>query len=118
MNISPNNQLFCYSDVNNREELAHMVVVEHLPFNFDEKVGFVNYCQKTLNSSACRVLRTTLTHTYFNLYKKSKKELIQYFKNYDGRFVICSDIWSDRWQLHSYMGVTTHYIDSDWILQK
>ena len=50
-----------------------MVAVEHLSFNFGEKVGFVNYCQKTLNPSACRVSRTTLTHTLFNLYKKSKK---------------------------------------------
>ena len=115
---SANNQLFRYSDANNREELARMIAVEHLPFNFGEKVGFVNYCQKALNPSACRVPRTTLTRTLFSLYKKSKKELIQYFKNYDGRIVICSDIWSDHWQLHSYMGVTAHYIDSDWILQK
>ena len=69
-----------------------MVAVEHLPFNFGEKVSFVNYCQKALNPSACRVLRTTPTRTLFNLYKKSKKELIQYFKNYDGRIVIYSDI--------------------------
>ena len=26
--------------------------------------------------------------------------------------------WSDHWQLHSYIGVTAHYIDSDWVLQK
>ena len=68
---SANDQLFRYSDTNNREELAHMVAVEHLPFNFGEKVGFVNYCQKALNPSACRVPRTTLTRTLFNLYKKS-----------------------------------------------
>ena len=95
-----------------------MVAVEHLPFNFGEKVDFINYCQKALNLSACHVPRTTLTRIFFNLYKKSKKELIQYFKNYDGRIVICSDIWSDHLQLHSYIGVTTYYIDSDWMLQK
>ena len=95
-----------------------MVAVEHLSFNFGEKVGFINYYQKALNPSACRVPRTTLTCTLFNLYKNSKKELIQYFKNYDGRIVICSDIWSDHWQLHSYMSVTAYYIDSDWVLQK
>ena len=69
-----------------------MVAVEHLPFNFGEKVGFVNYCQKTLNPSACHVPRTTLTHTLFNLYRKSKKDFIKYFKNYDGRVAICFDI--------------------------
>ena len=60
---SANDQLFHYFDANNREELARMVVVKHLPFNFDEKVGFVNYCQKALNPSACRVSRITL-HMY------------------------------------------------------
>ena len=70
---SSTNQLFRYFDVNNREELAHMVAVEHLLFNFGEKVGFVSYCQKALNPSACRIPRTTFTSTLFNLYKKVKK---------------------------------------------
>ena len=52
---SPNNQLFRYSDSNNMDELAYMAVVEHLLFNFGEKVGFLNYCQKTLNPNAYRV---------------------------------------------------------------
>ena len=64
---------FRYFDANNREELARMIAVEHLPFNFGENVDFVNYCQKALNPSACRVPRTTLTRTLFNLYKKVKK---------------------------------------------
>ena len=37
------NQLFCYSDINNMEELARMVAIEHLPFNFGEKISFINY---------------------------------------------------------------------------
>ena len=78
------------------EELAHMIAVEHLPFNFGEKVGFVNYCQKKLNSSACHVLRITLTRILFNLYKKRKKYLIKYFKIFYGKVVICSDICSNH----------------------
>ena len=39
---SANDQLFGYSNANNREELARMVAVEHLPFNFGEKVSFIN----------------------------------------------------------------------------
>ena len=70
---SPNTQLFRYFDTNNREELARMIAVEHLHFSFDEKVDFVNYCQRALNPSTYRVLRTTLTRTLFDLYKKRKK---------------------------------------------
>ncbi|KAK2656701.1 hypothetical protein Ddye_009753 [Dipteronia dyeriana] len=59
---TPDTQLFKY-DQANREELARMVAVEHLPFSFCEKVGFIKYCHKALNPTACRVPRTTLTHT-------------------------------------------------------
>ena len=87
-----------------------MVAVEHLPFNFGEKVSFVNYCQKILNPSAYRIPRTTLTHTLFNLYKKN---LVKYFKKFNGRVAICFDIWSNHWQLHFYMGVIAHCIYND-----
>ena len=42
---TPNHQLFKYKGTNNREELAEMVAVGHLPFSFGEKVGFINYCR-------------------------------------------------------------------------
>ena len=58
---TPNQQLFKYSDERNIEELARIVAVEHLPFSFGEKVGFINYCQRVLNPAACRVPRTTFT---------------------------------------------------------
>ena len=42
---TPNQKLFHYTDEQNREELARMVAVEYLSFSFDERVGFINYCQ-------------------------------------------------------------------------
>ena len=69
MYTSSTNQLFCYFDVNNREELARMVAVEHLPFNFGEKVLLI-IVKKVINPSVCCVSRPTLTFTLFNLYKK------------------------------------------------
>ena len=52
------------------------MVIEHLPFSFGEKVDFVNYCQRTLNPTTCRVPRIIFTHILFYLYKKRKKDLI------------------------------------------
>ena len=49
-----------------------MAVVKYLPFNFGEKVDFINSYQQALNLSACRVPKITLTHTIFYLYKKGK----------------------------------------------
>ncbi|KAK2635369.1 hypothetical protein Ddye_030161, partial [Dipteronia dyeriana] len=115
---TPDTQLFKYSDQANIEELARMVVVEHLPFSFGEKVGFIKYCHKALNPVACRVPRTTLTRTIYDIYKKKKRILKKYFTNYIGRVSVCADIWTDHWRIHSYLGVTCHYMDKAWTIQK
>ncbi|KAK3222295.1 hypothetical protein Dsin_009320 [Dipteronia sinensis] len=118
MYATPNQQLFKHSDAKNREELARMVAVEHLPFSFGEKVGFNNYCQRALNPTACRVPRTTLTEALENIYEKEKKMLENYLEKYNGRVSVCADIWSDHWRMHSYIGVTCHYMDNAWAIQK
>ncbi|KAK3230204.1 hypothetical protein Dsin_002085 [Dipteronia sinensis] len=115
---TPNQQLFKYSDAKNREELARMVAVEHLPFSFGENVGFNNYCQRALNLAACRVPRTTLTEALENIYEKEKKMLENFLEKYNGRVSVCADILSDHWRMHSYIGVTCHYMDNAWAIQK
>ena len=69
-----------------------MVVVEHLSFSFGENVGFINYCQRALNPSACRVLRATLRETLQNIYYKEKRKFKKYFEKYNGRVSIFADI--------------------------
>ena len=56
-----------------------MISMEHLSFNFGEKIGFVNYCQNALNPCAKRISRNTLKRTLYKLYSKEKKELHQFF---------------------------------------
>ncbi|KAK3194332.1 hypothetical protein Dsin_025642 [Dipteronia sinensis] len=102
---TPNNQLFHYTSEKNKEQLAVMVVVEHLPFSFGEKVGFVNYCQNTLNPAMQRVPRVTLTRALFSIYKKEKHKLKSFFYQFKGRVSVCADIWTDNFGNHHYIGV-------------
>ena len=51
-------------------------------------------------------------------YKRRKAELVAYFSQNDLNVSICSDIWSDHSQTHSYMGVTCHFIDRHFLMQK
>ena len=95
-----------------------MVAVEHLSFSFGERVGFVNYCRKALNPAACRVPRATLTLTLEKIYEKEKKKLEKYFEKYNSRVSVCADIWTDHWRSHSYIGVTCHFMDNAWNIQK
>ena len=47
-----------------------------------------------------------------------KAELVDYFeKRKDLHVSVCTDIWSDNTQTHSYMGVTCHWIDECFLTQ-
>ena len=107
----PTSQLFKYSDVTNREELAKFICMEHLSFSFGEKMTFTNYVHKALQPAACRSGRNTTKRYILNMFKNGKESLFNMFKEFKGRVAICSDIWSDHFQTHSYMGVTCHWID-------
>ena len=90
-------------------------MLEHLPFGFGEKVGFVNYCQNALNLAMQRVPRSILTHALNAIYKKEKKNRVKtFFNQFQGRVSICADNFGS----HSYMGVTCYYMDNDWDMQK
>ena len=115
---STDSGLFLYSDNKLRESLAKFVSVEHLSFSFGSKCTFEDFCKESLNPCAKRVPRTTLTRTIKKLVKQGKKNLIDEFSKLDNKVSLCSDIWSDHWQTHSYMGVTCHWIDNSWNLQK
>jgi len=115
---STHKSLFMYSDNKSKEEFTKMVAIDHLAFSFGENLGFNNYCKTALNPAYKTIPRNTLKRTLFSLYKKQKKELIQFFTNFNGRVSLCNDIWSDHWQVHSYMGITCHWIDDDFLLQK
>ena len=79
---------------------------------------FTNYVHKALQPAACRSGRNTTKRYVLNLFKKGKESLTNMFKDFKYRVAICSDIWSDNFQTHSYMGVTCHWIDESWTLQK
>ena len=92
--------------------------MEHLSFSFGEKMTFTNYVHKALQPAACRSGRNTTKRYVLNLFKKGKESLTNMFTDFKYRVAICSDIWSDHFQTHSYMGVTCHWIDESWTLQK
>ena len=47
-----------------------------------------------------------------------KVELINNFAKLDHKVSICADIWSESTSNQSYLGVTCHWVDDSWTLQK
>ena len=56
--------------------------------------------------------RNTTKRQIFKLYKDDKIILNEICRDIKDRLSIYSDIWSDHWRTHSYMGVTCHWIDA------
>ena len=110
--------LFHYNDKVARKELAKVVCAKHLPYRFANDEIFENWISNAYNPSAKRISRSTLTRDIDKLVIEWKNELINIFSSLENKVSICSDIWSDHWQQHFYMGITCHWVDHSWILQK
>ena len=99
-----------------RKSLAHMIIVDELPFKSLQREGFkkflcVAYPRFKLPS------RTTLTRDCFELYMKEKQSLTLFFRNHCQRVSITTDAWTSIQQIN-YMCITAHFIDDQWKLHK
>ena len=110
--------LFRYNHDESSMAFAEMVAVDHLSFSFAEKLGFNKWIKEHCQPAYKPITRHTVRKNLFKLYKNLKKELLNYFQSNDIHVSICADIWSDHTLTHSYMGITCHWIDENFILQK
>ena len=108
---SSSTKLFKYNESQWKDSLTKFIAMEHLAFTFGEKATFTELIQENLNPAICRLTRMTCKRKLMDLYAKGQNQLRELFFKLKGRVSICSDIWSDHWQSHSYMGVTCHWID-------
>ncbi|KZV52382.1 hypothetical protein F511_32943 [Dorcoceras hygrometricum] len=98
------------------DETARFISVEQLSFSFGDTLSFENWLSSSANPAIRRIPRNTLKRTIHKLVSTQKKELIKEFASLDNKVSLCSDIWSDHWQ--SCLGITCHWIDSAWNIQK
>ena len=113
-----NNPLFRYDHESSSVALAEAICVDHLAFQFSENLGFNDYMVNHVQPSYKLVSRKVIKKNVIKAYKRRKAELVAYFSQNDLNVSICSDIWSDHGQTNSYMGVTCHFIDRHFNMQK
>ena len=111
--------LFSYDHATSTDAFSEVLAVEGLSFSFAQKVGFNDWMVNHVQPAYKPISRQTATRKMVKRFYLRKNELIDYFQKNDKIQVsICSDIWSDHWQNHSYMGVTCHWIDDRFVLHK
>ena len=87
-----------------------------LPFRFVESKDFRELLMH-LQPRFDVLSRSTLRHEIWELYEEEKGKLKRILLKHGGRVCLTTDTWTSIQNIN-YMSLTTHYIDSDWKLQK
>lgn len=116
--IDRSGKIWSYDPILQRELQHKLVIEKELPFNFFDDSKCTEYIQDGLQPKYRAVSRITMKRDAFKSYKKAKKELLERFKNFDGKISLTSDIWSSKHQDNDgYLCVTAHWMEN-WQLNK
>lgn len=99
-----------------RKALARMIIVDELPFAFVEHEGFIYFC-KCLNPAFSIPSRKTIARDCYRFFIEEKRKLKTIFETLSSRISLTTDAWTSGQNL-SYMCLTAHFIDENWVLHK
>lgn len=100
-----------------RRSVNEMIVLSELPFAFVESEGFRRFCHNILPMYTVHCRRTA-TEDIFARFVQDKADLKKLFSCKKHRVSLTTDIWVAPTTSVSYMVVTSHWIDANWVLQK
>ena len=109
--------VFHYDLNNARYQLIKSIIVRQLPFILAEDRAFERYHRSAFVPSWQKISRITARNDAIKTFLKEKESLKQVFKNIPGKVALTSDLWTSKQNL-GYIAITSHYIDSDWVMQK
>ena len=111
--------LWSYDYASCSDNFAEMIAAEGLAYNFAQRLCFNEFITENVQPAWQSMSRNTVKRKMIKRYNTRKAELVEYFQKHSDLHVsICSDIWTDHWQHHSYMGVTCHWVDERFVLHK
>ncbi|GJV52109.1 zinc finger BED domain-containing protein RICESLEEPER 2-like protein [Tanacetum coccineum] len=99
-----------------RELLVHAVVRHDLPFSFTEYEG-VRDVFKYLEPDVTHITRNTTKADMLKLHGVESKRLRHELLSCPSRICLTSDAWTSI-VTDSYLSLTAHYVDKNWVLQK
>ena len=115
---TPSSALLRYDHKHTTDVMAKFAAMHHLPFGIYDNQDYEDSMKECYNLNSKRLPRTSIQRSTKNQYYEMKKDLSQYLSNLGHKVNICSDIWTDAFQKHAYIGITVHFMDNSWSLNK
>ncbi|KAL5705817.1 Ulp1 peptidase [Ranunculus cassubicifolius] len=106
-----------FSQERSRRDFAMMVVKHEYPFAMIDHPYFRQFITN-LQPLFDLKHRTTLKSDIMELYGEQKKALYGFLDKLPSRISLTTDLWTARNTKDSYMCLTAHFIDNDWVLRK
>ncbi|KAL6858881.1 hypothetical protein ACP4OV_017883 [Aristida adscensionis] len=116
MKRQPTEGSFVFDPQKSRELMVKWCISAEIPFNKFEDPYFapwIESMQPTFNPGG----RQTIRNASVGSYEKEVQMLRNEMQNLDSRICFTSDLWTSNQKL-GYICITTHYVDSNFVLKK
>ncbi|CAB5374907.1 unnamed protein product [Rhizophagus irregularis] len=95
--------------------MIEWIVLDMQPFKVVEGEAFRKMISK-FDPKHNLPTRNTIKNWVINLFKERRESIKNYVKTIPGKVALTTDIWSSL-KNEGFLGVTIHFIDSDWLLK-
>jgi len=98
-------------------KLAQWISVDLQPFSVVEQVEFQQFVH-TLDSRYIVPCRQTIKQEVDSLFSERRRNILLEIDSFTTKVALTTDIWSSSYSNTAFLGITIHYINSDWKLKK
>lgn len=106
-----------YDPNNARYQLIKYIISSQQPFILSEERCFERFLRSAFHPGWQKISRNTARSDAIKTFLKEKENLKNLFTNIPGKLALTSDLWTSK-QNVGYIAITSHFIDSDWVMQK
>ncbi|XP_026383399.1 zinc finger BED domain-containing protein RICESLEEPER 4-like [Papaver somniferum] len=106
---------FHFNQARARKNVIKLIILRELPFQFVEDPIFQWFINASFHPGFIKFSRNTLRTDIYKCYLEVKQQLKRILLDSPGRISLTSDIWLSKQRL-SYLGITAHFIDKNWVL--
>ena len=106
-----------YDESSCRERMIDYIIRAEQPFNMMETHDYLETIQTLINPQFRGWFENAVKRCIMKKFQTERENFKKYFANFEGKICLTYDIWTSL--IHTvFLCLTTHYIDSDWILNK